>query len=478
MWGLHKRCSLAALRSRQSLICPRHGSTRRISVISPFPGRTLSANCQAAPELRASIAAVHADAPAVLDCAKQQLSVLYQLADASAISAASSAAALPSTVSPSVSVQRAGGWVAPLADALEQVLYFLRDGLDQLHVPHSYGYSIILLTLIVKVVTFPLTKQQVESALAVQALKPRVDLIKDRFGDDKDKVQKETSVLYEQAGVNPLAGCLPTMATIPIFIGLYSSLTNVANEGLLDTQGFYWIPSLAGPTTLAQRQSGLGTSWLFPFVDGAPPIGWDAAAAYLTLPVLLVLVQYASSYLTTPPIDPKDENANTQRALLVGLPLMIGWFALNVPSGLSLYYLSNTALSAAQQIYLKKLGGAKVSINELGPVTKPGSGRRSGVPASHLKLWAPSITTTTAETAKAHAEPEGLTASQKAEDVEAYEWSEPSFNAAEAPRDTAQGLLDLSVVNRRCKRRRLSSLVQDGSDGVQLMVAANANTSA
>jgi YidC/Oxa1 family membrane protein insertase len=87
---------------------------------------------------------------------------------------------------------------------------------------------------------------QVESALAVQALKPRVDLIKDRFGDDKDKIQKETSVLYEQAGVNPLAGCLPTLATIPIFIGLYSSLTNVANDGLLDTQGFYWIPSLAG----------------------------------------------------------------------------------------------------------------------------------------------------------------------------------------------------------------------------------------
>ncbi len=60
------------------------------------------------------------------------------------------------------------------------------------------------------------------------------------------------------------------------------------------------------------------------------------------------------------------------------LPLMIGWFSLNVPSGLSLYYLSNTALSAAQQIYLKKLGGANVVMNELGPVTKPGSGRRAG----------------------------------------------------------------------------------------------------
>jgi YidC/Oxa1 family membrane protein insertase len=142
---------------------------------------------------------------------------------------------------------------------------------------------------------------------------------------------------------------------------------------------------------MAMRQSGLGTSWLLPLVDGVPPIGWEGAAAYLTLPVLLVLVQYASSYVTSPPIDPKDENAGVQRALLVGLPLMIGWFALNVPSGLSLYYLSNTALSAAQQIYLKKLGGAKVSINELGPVTKPGSGRRTGARGACQVLWGASF---------------------------------------------------------------------------------------
>ena len=75
-----------------------------------------------------------------------------------------------------------------------------------------------------------------ESALAVQSLKPRIDLIKKRYGDDKDRISKETNLLYEQAGVNPLAGCLPTLATIPIFIGLYSSLTNAANEGLFDTE--------------------------------------------------------------------------------------------------------------------------------------------------------------------------------------------------------------------------------------------------
>ncbi|GLC44867.1 hypothetical protein PLESTB_001681500 [Pleodorina starrii] len=482
MSALQSRCPSAAPRiQRGARTTP--GFARGFSVPLTCPSRTQwSSKCQAAAEANAAVSQLAADAPSALNLVQQRLGFLYELADASGAAAmTASAAAAVASVTPDASVpQRAGGWVAPLADALEQVLYVLRDGLDQLHVPYSYGYSIILLTLVVKIATFPLTKQQVESALAVQALKPRVDLIKDRFGDDKDKIQKETSVLYEQAGVNPLAGCLPTLATIPIFIGLYSSLTNVANEGLLDTQGFYWIPSLAGPTTLAQRQSGLGTSWLFPLVDGAPPIGWDEAAAYLTLPVLLVLVQYASSFLTTPPIDPKDENANTQRALLVGLPLMIGWFSLNVPSGLSLYYLSNTALSAAQQIYLKKLGGAKVTINELGPVTKPGSGRRSGVPATDFQVWVPTTVMTTEEAAKARAAAEAAAeAARDAAEAASYESSGASVDAgAAAPLAAAAApVLDPAAVNRRCKRRRLSSLVQDGSSGVQVVVAA-ANTSA
>lgn len=101
-----------------------------------------------------------------------------------------------------------------------------------------------------------LRKPQVESALAVQAMKPRIDLLKARFGEDKEKIQKETKLVYEQAGVQPLAGCLPTLASIPIYIGLYRSLSNVSNEGLLDKEGFYWIKSLAGPTSLADRQAG------------------------------------------------------------------------------------------------------------------------------------------------------------------------------------------------------------------------------
>ncbi|KAM7259319.1 hypothetical protein ACFE04_015060 [Oxalis oulophora] len=238
----------------------------------------------------------------------------------------------------------------------------LKDGLSAVHVPYSYGFAIILLTVIVKVATLPLTKQQVESTLAMQSLQPKLKAIQKRYAGNQERIQLETSRLYKQAGVNPLAGCLPTLATIPVWIGLYQALSNVANEGLL-TEGFFWIPSLGGPTTIAARQSGSGISWLFPFVDGHPPLGWSDTIAYLVLPVLLVASQYVSMEIMKPPQTDDPAQKNT---LLVFkfLPLMIGYFSLSVPSGLSIYWFTNNVLSTAQQVWLRKLGGAKSVVSE------------------------------------------------------------------------------------------------------------------
>ncbi|KHG22405.1 Inner membrane PPF-1, chloroplastic [Gossypium arboreum] len=238
---------------------------------------------------------------------------------------------------------------------MEFVLKVLKDGLSTLHVPYAYGFAIILLTVLVKVATFPLTKQQVESTLAMQNLQPKIKAIQQRYAGNQERIQLETSRLYRQAGVNPLAGCFPTLATIPVWIGLYQALSNVANEGLL-TEGFFWIPSLGGPTTIAARQSGSGISWLIPFVDGHPPLGWHDTAAYLVLPVLLVVSQYVSMELMKPPQTDDPAQKNT---LLVFkfLPLMIGYFSLSVP-------FTNNVLSTAQQVWLRKLGGAKPVVDE------------------------------------------------------------------------------------------------------------------
>ncbi|GLC33769.1 hypothetical protein PLESTM_000109200 [Pleodorina starrii] len=246
-----------------------------------------------------------------------------------------------------------GGPIDVLADFFTTVLRTLDDGLEKAHVPYSYGFAIIALTVLVKLATFPLSQKQVESTLSLQALQPRVKELQAKHADDPETLQLETARMYKEAGVNPLAGCLPTLATIPVFIGLYNALSNAAKAGLL-TEGFFWIPSLSGPTTI-----GGGLEWLFPFQDGHPPVGWANAAAYLVMPVLLVASQYASQKIISTTQNSNDPAQQQSQAILKFLPLMIGWFSLNVPSGLTLYWFVNNLLSTAQQLYLK----ATVKVN-------------------------------------------------------------------------------------------------------------------
>ena len=134
----------------------------------------------------------------------------------------------------------------------------------------------------------------------------------------------------------------------------YRALSNAAVEGVL-TDGFYWIPSLGGPTSIEARNDGNGFAWLFPFVDGAPPLGWHDTIAYLVLPVLLVASQLISQKVMTPDQPKSDDPAQQQsQAILKFLPFMIGFFSLNVPAGLTLYWFANNIFSTAQTVYLRK----------------------------------------------------------------------------------------------------------------------------
>ncbi|XP_075109782.1 ALBINO3-like protein 1, chloroplastic isoform X2 [Nicotiana tabacum] len=267
--------------------------------------------------------------------------LLYTVADAAV---SGSADTVVNTVESS---KQNSDWLSGITNGMESVLKVLKDGLSTLHVPYSYGFAIILLTILVKAATFPLTKKQVESAMAMRSMAPQIKAIQERYAGDQERIQLETARLYKLAGINPLAGCLPTLATIPIWIGLYRALSNVANEGLL-TEGFFWIPSLAGPTTIAARQTGSGTSWLFPFVSDDP-------------------------------------NVKNSQAITKFLPLMLGYFSLSVPSGLSLYWFTNNILSTAQQVWLQKFGGAKSPALKLSDDTSRKE-QRGGAKIPTLKL--------------------------------------------------------------------------------------------
>ncbi|KAJ8908213.1 hypothetical protein NDN08_008305 [Rhodosorus marinus] len=230
---------------------------------------------------------------------------------------------------------------------IESSIVGIHNGLSGVGVPYAYGFSIILFTIGIKVLTLPLNSKQMESTMRMQDMQPMVKEIQAQYKDNPQVMNERLANLYKEENVNPLAGCLPVLAQTPIWIALYRALLNMSNEDLL-IEPFFWVPSLQGPVA----SGGNVGDWLFPFKDGAPPVGWHDAIAYLILPLVLIVTQsYSTKVLTPPSTDPQTEQTNQ---ILKFLPLILGWVSLSVPAGLTLYWVANNVLSTAQTVVLRK----------------------------------------------------------------------------------------------------------------------------
>ncbi len=178
-------------------------------------------------------------------------------------------------------------------------------------------------------------------------------------------MNQKIAAVYQDNQVNPLAGCIPSLLQIPIFIGLYRAVLNLANTDKLN-EPFLWLPNLEGPVYGADPSS--GASWLFSgWVDGAPSLGWDDTLAFLTLPVLLIITQFISMNLMAP----KDQE---QPAFLKFLPLLVAYFSLNVPAALGIYWVANNFITTALTLQIR------AGIKPVEPVA-PGSGGGAGAGA-------------------------------------------------------------------------------------------------
>ncbi len=256
-------------------------------------------------------------------------------------------------------------WQA-FVDLIATILVGLNGMLHGVGIPYSFGFAIILFTVLIKVVTFPLNQKQMESTRATQELQPKLKELQKKYANDKEKLSKAQMELYKEAGVNPLGGCLPMLVQMPIWFALYQAIYQMAGNSASLNERFFWIPSLAGPVT--DRAAGL--SWLWPFVNGAPPIGWADTIAYLILPVLLVVSQLYTQRMMSPQSNDPNQKAMSQAMML--MPLMFGYFALIVPSGLTLYWFTNNILSMAQQWWINRTMDKKKAARDL--AAKNGNG--------------------------------------------------------------------------------------------------------
>lgn len=239
------------------------------------------------------------------------------------------------------------GWFGFLTEPIMGFLQLIHAGFNAVGLKNnSWGISIIALTLTIKLATYPLTKTQLESTQKMQTLQPTIKEIQAKYQSNPEVMNQKISEIYSSNDVNPLAGCLPSLVQLPIFVGLYRAVLDLANENALD-ESFFWLPSLEGPTYGADPTK--GSAWLFDnWVNGAPSLGWGETTAFLVLPVFLVLSQFLSMEIMTP-----KEQKEQQPSFLKVLPLMIGWFSLSVPSALSVYWVTNNIVTTATSVIIR-----------------------------------------------------------------------------------------------------------------------------
>ena len=214
------------------------------------------------------------------------------------------------------------GWFTVIAKPLLYSLkYFYRY-------VGNYGIAIIIITIILKALFFPLTHKSYKSMKGMQKIQPEMAKLREKYKDDRDAMNKAVMELYREHKVNPMGGCLPMVVQIPVFFALYKSL--MFSIELRHAPFLLWITDLAGPDNL------FGELLLIPFVIGP-------------LPVLMGISMFVQQKMTPSNMDPM------QQKMMLALPVVFTFMFLSFPSGLVLYWLVNNVLTIGQQMYINKL---------------------------------------------------------------------------------------------------------------------------
>ena len=197
---------------------------------------------------------------------------------------------------------------------------------------HNWGVAIIIVTILLKLLFYPLSAKSYRSMAQMREMAPRLQSMKEKFGDDKQKMQQAMMELYKTEKINPMSGCLPILIQVPVFIAFYWMLS--ASVELRHAPFFGWIQDLAAPDTLF----GVIPNSI-PLLGGMP-IG--------LLPLLMGATMIIQTYLNPPPTDP------IQAQVMKIMPIVFSIFFFFFPAGLVLYWLVNNILSIAQQWYVNK----------------------------------------------------------------------------------------------------------------------------
>lgn len=214
------------------------------------------------------------------------------------------------------------GWFTVIAKPLVYVLdWFYRF-------THNYGIAIILLTIVIKILFWPLTQKSYQSMQKMKKIQPKIAQLKEKYKNDREKMNQEMMGLYRTYKVNPMGGCLPMVLQIPVFFALYRMLNGAVE--LRHEPFMLWINDLTAPDRL-----NIGID--IPYLGGVP-----------VLTLLMGITMFIQQKMTPTGGDPRQDQ------IMLIMPIMFTVFFINFPSGLVLYWLVNNVLSIAQQYWINR----------------------------------------------------------------------------------------------------------------------------
>ena len=229
------------------------------------------------------------------------------------------------------------GWFGAVAKAMVGLLHIFYGWVG------NYGIAIIMLTVLVRGCMFPVSRGQAKSMAKMQALKPEMDRLKERYKGDQQKQGAAMQELYRKHGVNPLAGCLPALIQLPIFIGLYRGLAVdiELRQAPLFSESIQWCSNLAAPDML------YNWSWFMPNTVNRAE-GFFGLGPYLNvLPLITVGLFLLQQKMFMP--EPANEQAALQQKIMKYMMVFMGLMFYKVPSGLCLYFIASSLWGIAEK---------------------------------------------------------------------------------------------------------------------------------
>ncbi len=236
-----------------------------------------------------------------------------------------------------------------MIDAIAQffgvVLSFIYE-----YVP-NFGAAIIIMTVLVKLVTFPLNNKQIQSAKRMQLMQPEMKKIQEKYKDDKEKQNKVMTEFMKENNINPLAGCLPLLVQFPILIGIFRLLREA--NAFLDMGK---INPFLFPNVVTES---LKINLLeLPYLPGSEGISLEGIIGQLGVLYLFPLIAGATTYLYSKMSTPAE---GSQKMMLYMMPIMITVFSFSFPIGLVIYWIMNNLFSIGQHLFISKMDNSSAA---------------------------------------------------------------------------------------------------------------------